>query len=101
MGKVFENLLKRPLSQKRVQIYLQDDLMQNQVVKVMVPEQLGPQLRKVTLHLFICEIFNQYDSGERCGPWASCLWGSNSKGVNILKRNLLQNQLTYFIQHLG
>jgi hypothetical protein len=20
----------------------------------------------------ICEIFSQYDSGERCGPWASC-----------------------------
>jgi hypothetical protein len=20
----------------------------------------------------MCEIFSQYDSGERCGPWASC-----------------------------
>jgi hypothetical protein len=28
---------------KTVQIYLQGDLMQNQVVKVMVPEQLEPQ----------------------------------------------------------
>jgi hypothetical protein len=23
--------------------------------------------------MFKCEIFSQYDSGERCGPWASCL----------------------------
>jgi hypothetical protein len=42
MEKVFENIFKKPLSQK-VQIYLQGDLMQNQVVKVMVPEWLGPQ----------------------------------------------------------
>jgi hypothetical protein len=21
--------------------------------------------------MFICEIFSQYDSDERCGPWAS------------------------------
>jgi hypothetical protein len=42
MGKVFENLLRDHLA-KTVQIYLQRDLMQNQVVKVMVPEQLGPQ----------------------------------------------------------
>jgi hypothetical protein len=26
---------------------------------------------KVTLHVFICEIFSQYDSGEQCGAWAS------------------------------
>jgi hypothetical protein len=30
--------------------------MQNHVVKVMVPEQLGPQKRKVILHVFVCEI---------------------------------------------
>jgi hypothetical protein len=42
MGKVFENLLKSNLA-KTVQIYLQSDLMQNQDVKVMVPEQFGPQ----------------------------------------------------------
>jgi hypothetical protein len=33
--------------------------MQNQVdnvVKGMIPEQLGPQLRKVTLHVFMCKI---------------------------------------------
>jgi hypothetical protein len=47
--------------------------MLNQVVKVMVPEQLGPQKRKVTWHVFLCEIFSQYDSGELCGPWASCV----------------------------
>jgi hypothetical protein len=40
MGKVFENLLMRPFSlAKTVQI----DVMQNQVFKVMVSEQLGPQ----------------------------------------------------------
>jgi hypothetical protein len=45
MGKVFENLFQKPLA-KTVQIYLQGDLMQNQldtVVKGMVPEQFGPQ----------------------------------------------------------
>jgi hypothetical protein len=51
-GKTFLHLLqwgkslkifKREHLAKTVQIYLQGDLMQNQVVKVMVPEQLGPQ----------------------------------------------------------
>jgi hypothetical protein len=47
MGKVFENLLiKRDHLAKTVQIYLQGDLMQNQVVKVMVPEQLGHNKEK-------------------------------------------------------
>jgi hypothetical protein len=46
MGKIFENLFKKPQWAKKVQIYLQGGLMQNQVdtvVKVMVPEQFGPQ----------------------------------------------------------
>jgi hypothetical protein len=38
MGKIFENYWP-----KKVQIYLQGDLMQNPVVKVMVAEWLGPQ----------------------------------------------------------
>jgi hypothetical protein len=38
--KIFE---KRDHLAKTVQIYLQGDLMQNHVVKVMVPEHLGPQ----------------------------------------------------------
>jgi hypothetical protein len=45
MGKVFEISSKNHFP-KTVQIYLQGDLMQNQVdtvVKGMVPEQLGPQ----------------------------------------------------------
>jgi hypothetical protein len=45
MGKVFENLFQKPLA-KTVQIYLQGDVMQNQVdtiVKGMVPEKLRPQ----------------------------------------------------------
>jgi hypothetical protein len=50
-GKTFLHLLQwgksenflRDLFAETVQIYLQGDLMQNQVVKVMVPEQLGPQ----------------------------------------------------------
>jgi hypothetical protein len=41
---------------KQDQIYLQSDLMQNQVVRVMVSERLGPQWRKVILHVFIWEI---------------------------------------------
>jgi hypothetical protein len=53
---------------KTVQIYLQGNLMQNQVdtvVKGMVPEKRN----------FACvyvQNISQYDSGERCGPWASC-----------------------------
>jgi hypothetical protein len=42
IGKIFENLFYKPKA-KNDQIYLQGDLMQNQVVEVMVPEQLGPQ----------------------------------------------------------
>jgi hypothetical protein len=42
MWKVLKNLLRDHLA-KTVQIYLQGDVMQNQVVKVMVLEQLGPQ----------------------------------------------------------
>jgi hypothetical protein len=51
-GKTFLHLLQwgkslktsyRDHLAKTVQIYLQGDLMQNQVVKVIVPEQLGPQ----------------------------------------------------------
>jgi hypothetical protein len=38
MGKIFENLFKKPLSQK-----ISNSLMQNQVAKAFVPEQLGPQ----------------------------------------------------------
>jgi hypothetical protein len=39
----FLKISYRDLLAKTVQIYLQGDLMQNEVVKVMVPEQLGPQ----------------------------------------------------------
>jgi hypothetical protein len=41
MGKIF--LEKKTHWPKRDQIYLQVDLMQNQVVEVMVPERLEPQ----------------------------------------------------------
>jgi hypothetical protein len=36
-GKIFENLFKKPLTQEYVIIYLQGDLFQYQVAKVMVP----------------------------------------------------------------
>jgi hypothetical protein len=49
---------------KKVQIYLQGDLMQNQVVKVMVPEQLGPQKRKVTLYVFPWFVNTKYRSQQ-------------------------------------
>jgi hypothetical protein len=54
-GKTFLHLLQwrkslkiseRDNLAKTVQIYLQGDLMQNQVVKVMVPEQLGVTIKK-------------------------------------------------------
>jgi hypothetical protein len=58
MGKIFENLFKKPQSQK-VQIFLQGDLM---------------AIKKSTCN-FACVYMgniSQYESGERCGPWASC-----------------------------
>jgi hypothetical protein len=39
-----------------MQIWLKGDLMQSQVLKVIVPELLGPQQRKVILHVFLWEI---------------------------------------------
>jgi hypothetical protein len=41
MGKIFENVFKKHWAKKKVQIYLQGDLM---------------AVKKVTLHVFICEI---------------------------------------------
>jgi hypothetical protein len=45
MGKVFENQETTDRA-KTIQIYLQGDLMQNQVVKVMVSEQLAHNKEK-------------------------------------------------------
>jgi hypothetical protein len=69
MGKIFENLLfKKPLTLKKVQIYLQGDLMQNQVVKVMTSGRLGPQLRKVIVHVFISEILANMPKVSNLAP---------------------------------
>jgi hypothetical protein len=46
MGKIIENLFKKSLSQKKSSNLLQGDLMQNEVVKVMVSEQLGHNKEK-------------------------------------------------------
>jgi hypothetical protein len=51
--------LQETLSQNSTNLLARSDLMQNQVdtvVKGMVPEQLGPQQRKATLHMFMCKI---------------------------------------------
>jgi hypothetical protein len=55
MGKIFQNLFKTLLTQK-MQIWLEGELMQNPVIKVMVLELFGPELRKVILHVFLWEI---------------------------------------------
>jgi hypothetical protein len=52
MEKIFDNIFKKPLTQK-IHIFLQRYPMQNQVVKVMVPEWLRQEQRKVILHVFI------------------------------------------------
>jgi hypothetical protein len=57
MGKIFENLFKKPLSQKKVQIYLQGDLI---------------AIKKSNFVCVYMRNISQYNSGERCGPWASC-----------------------------
>jgi hypothetical protein len=56
MGKIFENLFKNPLSQKKV-LYLQGDLM---------------AIKKGNFACVYMRNISQYDSDERCGPWASC-----------------------------
>jgi hypothetical protein len=43
MGNFFENIFSINHWLKKVQIYLQGDLMQNQIVKVLVLERLEPQ----------------------------------------------------------
>jgi hypothetical protein len=56
MGKIFENLIKIPQSQKS----------SNSLAR-------GSNGKKVTLHVFICEILaNMTPEGERYGPWTSC-----------------------------
>jgi hypothetical protein len=42
--------------------------MQSQVVKVIVPEWLGPQLRKVILHVFIWEILANMTQVSNVAP---------------------------------
>jgi hypothetical protein len=59
MGKIFENLFKIPPSQK-VQIYLQSDLI---------------AIKKSNFACIYMQNISQYDSGGRCGPWASCFNG--------------------------
>jgi hypothetical protein len=54
----FENLFKNPQSLKKVQIYWQGDLM---------------AIKKSYVACVHRRTISQYDSGERCGPWASCL----------------------------
>jgi hypothetical protein len=53
MGKIFENLLKNPQSQKKVEIYWQGDLM---------------AIKKSNVACVQRRNISQYDSGERCGP---------------------------------
>jgi hypothetical protein len=49
--------------------------MQNQVdtvVKGMDPEQFGTTIEKSIFACVYVQNISQYDSGERCDPWASC-----------------------------
>jgi hypothetical protein len=46
--------------------------MQNQIVKVMVQEHLGPQYRKVILHAFIWETLANMTQVSDVAPQASC-----------------------------
>jgi hypothetical protein len=55
-GENLQKSFQETTEPKKVQIYLYGDLRQNQVVKVMIPERLGPQYRKVIVHVFIWEI---------------------------------------------
>jgi hypothetical protein len=60
-----ENLWKsfqKPTVPKNVQIYWQGDLM---------------AIKKSNVACVHRRNISQYDSGERCGPWASCLFYSN------------------------
>jgi hypothetical protein len=54
MVKIFK---KNPQSQNKVQIYWQGDLM---------------AIKKNNVACVHRRNISQYDSGERCGPWASC-----------------------------
>jgi hypothetical protein len=43
------------------------------VVQIQVSYQIMPPINKPFLHLHgYIGIIDQYDSGEQCGPWASC-----------------------------
>jgi hypothetical protein len=67
LGKIFENLFKKPLTQKSSNL-LQGDLMQSHGQGV-----AGATVKKSNFACVYMGNINQYDSGERCGPWASYL----------------------------
>jgi hypothetical protein len=50
---------QKPTEPKKVQIYWQGDLM---------------AIKKSNIACVYRRNISQYDSGERCDPWASCLW---------------------------
>jgi hypothetical protein len=63
MGKMFENL-QEIIEPKNVQIYLQGDLM---------------AIKKSNFACVYMPNISRYDSGERCGPWASCSMNQKKK----------------------
>jgi hypothetical protein len=57
MAKIFEDIQK-PTEPKKVQIYWQGDLM---------------TIKKSNVACIHRQNISQYDSDERCGPWAFCI----------------------------
>jgi hypothetical protein len=59
MGKIFENLIKIRTTELKKFKYLQGDLM---------------AIKESNFECVYMRNISQYDSGERCGPWASCMY---------------------------
>jgi hypothetical protein len=77
---------------KKVKIYLQGDLLQNKVVKTIIPERLGVTTKKSNLHVFIRKILAYLAQVSDAAPGPPVFWQDlsvDTKEVDLVTLTLV------------
>jgi hypothetical protein len=69
MGKIFENLFKKPLTQESLNLHTR----RSNAESSHGPRAVGATIKKSNFACVYVGNISQYDSGEQCNPWTYCL----------------------------